>query len=670
MAQGSKRGTYPLLTLTMFALVATGALTTVCRPFIPPPEPGAIATLPGAYMKAGAGLPIRWRSIADDPYAEARRLDLPVILVIGSASSEEARAYDQWVFRSPEVAVRMNQEFICVRIDLDERPEWAYQFLPISRAQATLDPSFQVWVTDAEGRLVNGLADAPRGKRFDPVVFLNLISSWQNEARAREITTATWQLQRDDEERLSQLQNQSSVEIGEYANELEKQLGEFGFVRQGMIRNNVLDLRFLLQVGDRDLFERGYRAMRGSMQVDWVHGGIFEEVEVFPRLRMSYDKRAESAAEWVALTALVARQTGSREDRWIAEWTFDRVWEEFVTKDGVAAWIHTESDALGRNLRIGITPRTQSFIRPSAESWGIEPGRLPTMSLRWQPTESPSEIAVREKFLTDQGEVEQEDDHEFGPTNLLGPTATFYARMLEAARVMNDPERARPILDEWPSMRRFRSGLSDVVRSPGAASPNQRALVDYVAYLDMALEVVSWSGEPAVLAEATQVAKGALQFAPEDGLPAAGRTNAQLPTALTPHAAPLDGPGESPLAGLIRTLNRLSLALPDGERESLQSRIRNWTGAVAYTLRGTTQRAAGFYRVAVRIQGVSGVLVVGESGPITPILGRFGSQVPVLAVQELKGASPGVYVFEGDRRTGPMSVEEAVNRVRGGPVAP
>lgn len=670
MAQGGKRGTYPLLTLTMFVLAGTGALTMFCRPFVPLPEPGPLSTVPGRYMQAGAVQPVEWRTIADDPYAEARRLDLPVILVIGSQISEEARAYDRWVFSSREVATRMNEEFVCVRIDLDERPEWAYQFLPLSRAELTLDPAFQVWVTDAEGKVVGGLLDAPRGERFDPIVFLNLISDWHRAARATNDPSRVWELQNADADRLAQINNQATAGIGEYVLALEQRLGEFGIVWQGSVRENVLALRFLLQAGDKELFDKAYRAVLGSIQVDWVHGGLFEEVEVSPRLRMAYDKRASTSAEWAVLTAIVARDTGSDVDRWIAEWTFDQVWKEFATKDGVAAWVHTDSDSFGRNIRIGITPRTMNHIKPNPEAWGIEMFRVPNMGLRWTPIQSLDDFEARKEFLVRQQSVGTEDDHQLGPLELLGPTATFYARMLEAARVLNDRERAQPILDEWPRMRRFRSGLSDVVRNPRSPSPNQRALVDYVAYIDLASEVVAFTGNPATLADAIQVAKGALTFAPSQSLPLAGRSNPNLPESLAAVPAPLDGPGESPSAGLIRTLNRVSLALPDAERRALQGQIRDWAGATALMLQKSPQRAAGFYRAAARLQGARGILYVGDASSIPPELGLVELQVPVLTVLELKGLAPGVYVVDGDRRTGPMPVSEAVGRVRGGSVAP
>jgi len=667
MPTWGKRGTYAMLNLTMLSLAFVACMVFVCRPLVPPPELGPIAREPGQFMRSGASQKVAWQTLGDDPFAEARRLDLPVLFVIGTDASNEARAYDRWVFSANEVAVRINRDFIPVRVDLDQSPDWAQRFWPLSQARTTLDSGFQIWVTTSEGKVVAGLTEAPEGIRFDPVSFLSLLSRWHQIAQQRELDSQVWATHQADAENLRQIADQEVANRDAYAVALQARLTTEGFAFGPSLRPATQELRLLLEAGPRSLADAAWQATLQSRSVDWVHGGLFEEVEPQTNV-ISYDKRAETAAEWAALCALRARQTGDAVDHWIAEWTFDRVWNEFHRDGKVLAWVSSEADAFGRNRRNVLEPGTISLLKDPTP-WGLS-GDNSTFSLRWTPPVGESVLAEREKELNKLREHPNHVAFRGGPTELLGPTATFYARMLEAARLLGDGDRAEPVARQWPRMAAYRAGPGDVRRTSRASGRAALALADYVAYIDFALQVALWDGNRLAMDEAIRVAGAALAFADGEGLPTAGRPDAMMPPAMAPLPAPLDGPGESPTSGLMRTLNVVALALPDSERPSLRNRLRRWSGALGHDLRELDRRTSSFYRADNLLRAPRGVLVVGDPMGFRELLALTSPRVPTLAVDTVPGLRPGVYLVSNDRREGPISAAEALDRLRLPPNAP
>jgi uncharacterized protein len=82
-----------------------------------------LASASSAYLKSAAHQPIHWYSWGDDAFAAARAGDRPVLLDIGAVWCHWCHVMDGESYEDPELASFLNQHFVCIKVDRDERPD-------------------------------------------------------------------------------------------------------------------------------------------------------------------------------------------------------------------------------------------------------------------------------------------------------------------------------------------------------------------------------------------------------------------------------------------------------------------------------------------------------------------------------------------------------------------
>ncbi|GGH33273.1 thioredoxin domain-containing protein [Microbacterium album] len=75
------------------------------------------------YLLQHADNPVHWREWGEDAFAEARRRDVPVLLSIGYAACHWCHVMAHESFEDEGVASVMNEGFVCVKVDREERPD-------------------------------------------------------------------------------------------------------------------------------------------------------------------------------------------------------------------------------------------------------------------------------------------------------------------------------------------------------------------------------------------------------------------------------------------------------------------------------------------------------------------------------------------------------------------
>lgn len=75
------------------------------------------------YLKKHAHNPVDWHPWGDEAFALARREDKPVFLSIGYDGCHECGLMARESFSDPEVAALLNEAFICIKADREERPD-------------------------------------------------------------------------------------------------------------------------------------------------------------------------------------------------------------------------------------------------------------------------------------------------------------------------------------------------------------------------------------------------------------------------------------------------------------------------------------------------------------------------------------------------------------------
>jgi uncharacterized protein len=92
----------------------------------------ADATSP--YLLQHAGNPVDWWPWCDEAFAEARRRDVPVLLSVGYAACHWCHVMAHESFEDAETARQMNEGFVCVKVDREERPDVDQVYMAATQA--------------------------------------------------------------------------------------------------------------------------------------------------------------------------------------------------------------------------------------------------------------------------------------------------------------------------------------------------------------------------------------------------------------------------------------------------------------------------------------------------------------------------------------------------------
>jgi len=76
-----------------------------------------------AYLRSAMHQPIRWQEWGEEAFAAAQRENKPMLLDIGAVWCHWCHVMDRESYDDPEIAAIVNEHFIAVKVDRDERPD-------------------------------------------------------------------------------------------------------------------------------------------------------------------------------------------------------------------------------------------------------------------------------------------------------------------------------------------------------------------------------------------------------------------------------------------------------------------------------------------------------------------------------------------------------------------
>ena len=88
-----------------------------------PAVPNRLAQEPSLYLRQHQDNPVDWWAWCPEAFAAARALDRPVLVSVGYSSCHWCHVMARESFEQPWVADLMNQHFVCIKVDREERPE-------------------------------------------------------------------------------------------------------------------------------------------------------------------------------------------------------------------------------------------------------------------------------------------------------------------------------------------------------------------------------------------------------------------------------------------------------------------------------------------------------------------------------------------------------------------
>jgi hypothetical protein len=140
------------------------------------------------YLLQHAHNPVHWRQWGPETFAEAKRRDCPILLSIGYAACHWCHVMAHESFENPEIANRMNELFVNVKVDREERPDIDHIYMTALHAMGEqggwpltmfLDPDGRPmyggtywppaprWGRPSFGQIVDGVGAAWRDRRDD-----------------------------------------------------------------------------------------------------------------------------------------------------------------------------------------------------------------------------------------------------------------------------------------------------------------------------------------------------------------------------------------------------------------------------------------------------------------------------------------------------------------------
>ena len=75
------------------------------------------------YLLQHAGNPVDWYPWGDEALAAARERDVPILLSIGYAACHWCHVMERESFEDDATAELMNELFVCIKVDREERPD-------------------------------------------------------------------------------------------------------------------------------------------------------------------------------------------------------------------------------------------------------------------------------------------------------------------------------------------------------------------------------------------------------------------------------------------------------------------------------------------------------------------------------------------------------------------
>src|SRR5579862_9720636 len=83
----------------------------------------ALANSSSSYLRSAMHQPVQWHEWGAEAFAAAKSANKPILLDIGAVWCHWCHVMDRESYESPATAAIINEHFIAVKVDRDERPD-------------------------------------------------------------------------------------------------------------------------------------------------------------------------------------------------------------------------------------------------------------------------------------------------------------------------------------------------------------------------------------------------------------------------------------------------------------------------------------------------------------------------------------------------------------------
>ena len=88
-----------------------------------PADANLLADAGSSYLRSARHQPVQWHAWGETAFARAQAEDKPILLDIGAVWCHWCHVMDRESYENPEIAALINQHYVAVKVDRDERPD-------------------------------------------------------------------------------------------------------------------------------------------------------------------------------------------------------------------------------------------------------------------------------------------------------------------------------------------------------------------------------------------------------------------------------------------------------------------------------------------------------------------------------------------------------------------
>jgi uncharacterized protein YyaL (SSP411 family) len=677
---------YSVVSLTVATLGIIGGLTKLATPYLPPTPLNNLQFEEADYLRQGNRQDIDWMTLEPESFAEARRQGKPIMLVLGAAWSLASRNADRDPFANTDVQAFLSRYMICIRVDLDENPEWIGSVLPLKRAASTADPGFQVYFLDPNGEVFDEIGTMGVAVPLDWSGFLQKLREASSKfARIQNIASGAEPAGAEQETQLELLTKAKLNQLPDpydFEEILRKivDLRRGGFVQAGVSELRPQALYYLLRTGRIADFRALVDPLLRGPHVDWIDGGFFRKVIYAPRLQMSYDKVAVENAEMMSVLAFAGVLLNDELYKRVARMTFDSLSSEFIDQGVIAAARQGDERENRRSQRSSVSVRELRDQFWNQRDWMRRYFNLQVETNPLMTVQMPHpEIFGNEPKLTAsmllQVKKSRPDKRRFVGKGYASISASVLARLIQTAALLQDKDRLRTCRSLLPTHSQFLAS-DDVIHTRRSNARQTGYLGDYLAYADAMLQWYLSTGDLDKLNIGRQImARADFLFSGEE--PGVWYPTYKAPVEPMPMRMRLpdiaDWNGESLTARLIRLANHYGILYRNAaESQEQREFARHFCQEAISTATRlgeqsslTGWRGFGMLNASLNLINDTHALVVGRDavsqavGLRSMFPGRLVAPVDDRLRPDLAKRGPGIYVIHGSTIRGPLTVEQA-----------
>ena len=293
--------------------------------------PNRLADAVSPYLRSHADNPVDWFAWGAEPFAEAARRDVPVLVSIGYSTCHWCHVMARESFSDPVLAEYLNERFVAIKVDREEHPDVDASYIAAAGAfTANLGWPLNVFVTP-DGRTFHAGTYSPPEPRAGHPSFRQLLEAvsdaWRerrgevesNAARLAEALTAAATGLASASDTLPSATDYDAI-AAELLGYEDEQFGGFGtapkfpmvptlLLVEALGGGSILSAERSRQL--RELAERTLRLMAASDLRDPIEGGFFRYAVQRDWTEPHYERMLyDNALLLDAYTRLVQRSIG------------------------------------------------------------------------------------------------------------------------------------------------------------------------------------------------------------------------------------------------------------------------------------------------------------------------------------------------------------------------